>query len=114
MGPARLIGELSPYLRRTLTVIMAARAAAAIVLVAEPFATSLVATGVSLGIDEFLLVQWLAPLASESPEFVVAALFAWRNVTSPAMGTLLFSKVNQWTLLVATLPVSLQHQSWYA
>jgi cation:H+ antiporter len=73
--------------------------------VAEPFATSLVATGVSLGIDEFLLLQWLAPLASESPEFVVVALFAWRNATSPAMGTLLSSKVNQWTLLVATLPV---------
>jgi cation:H+ antiporter len=105
VGPARLIGELSPYLRRTVTAIMALAAAAAILLVAKPFATSLVATGVNFGIDEFLLVQWLAPLASESPEFVVVALFAWRGAATPALGTLISSKVNQWTLLVAMLPL---------
>ena len=105
VGPARLIGELSPYLRRTVTAIMALAAAAAILLVAKPFATSLVATGVNFGIDEFLLVQWLAPLASESPEFVVVALFAWRGAATPALGTLVSSKINQWTLLVAMLPL---------
>jgi cation:H+ antiporter len=105
VGPARLIGELSPYLRRTVTAIMALVAAAAILLVAKPFATSLVATGVNFGIDEFLLVQWLAPLASESPEFVVVALFAWRGAATPALGTLVSSKINQWTLLVAMLPL---------
>jgi cation:H+ antiporter len=104
-GPARLIGELSPYLRRTVTAIMALAAAAAILLVAKPFATSLVATGVNFGIDEFLLVQWLAPLASESPEFVVVALFAWRGAATPALGTLVSSKINRWTLLVAMLPL---------
>jgi cation:H+ antiporter len=105
VGPARLIGELSPYLRRIVTAIMALVAAAAILLVAKPFATSLVATGVNFGIDEFLLVQWLAPLASESPEFVVVALFAWRGAATPALGTLVSSKINQWTLLVAMLPL---------
>jgi cation:H+ antiporter len=105
VGPARLIGEFSPYLRRTVTAIMALVAAAAILLVAKPFATSLVATGVNFGIDEFLLVQWLAPLASESPEFVVVALFAWRGAATPALGTLVSSKINQWTLLVAMLPL---------
>lgn len=105
MGPARLIGELSPYLRRAVAAIMAVVAAVAILLVAEPFARALVDTGAALGIEEFLLVQWLAPLASESPEFVVVALFAWRNATHSAMGTLMSFKVNQWTLLVATLPL---------
>jgi cation:H+ antiporter len=105
VGPARLIGELSPYLRRAVAAIMAVVAAVAIVLVAEPFARALVDTGAALGIEEFLLVQWLAPLASESPEFVVVALLAWRNATNSAMGTLMSSKVNQWTLLVATLPL---------
>jgi cation:H+ antiporter len=105
VGPARLIGDLSPYLRRTVTAIMALGAAAAILLVAKPFATSLVATGVNFGIDEFLLVQWLAPLASESPEFVVVGLFAWRGAATPALGTLVSSKINQWTLLVAMLPL---------
>jgi cation:H+ antiporter len=35
----------------------------------------------------------------------VAALFAWRLNTNSGLGTLVSSKVNQWTLLVGTLPV---------
>ncbi len=61
--------------------------------------------GEQAGISTFLLVQWVAPLASEAPELVVAALFAWRLNTSAGLGTLLSSKVNQWTLLVGSLPI---------
>jgi cation:H+ antiporter len=50
-------------------------------------------------------VQWVAPLASESPELLVAALFAWRLNTNAGLGALVSSKVNQWTLLVGTLPL---------
>ena len=105
VGPARLIGSLPTRTRRTIIAVLAIVAAAAILLVAKPFATSLVASGVAIGIDEFLLVQWLAPLASEAPEFVVVALFAWRGASVAALGTLISSKVNQWTLLVAMLPL---------
>ena len=105
VGPAKLIGSLPTGRRRTFVAVLAISAAAAILLVAKPFATSLVATGVAVGIDEFLLVQWLAPLASEAPEFVVVALFAWRGASTAALGTLVSSKVNQWTLLVAMLPL---------
>ena len=80
-------------------------AAAVILLVAEHFAESLVATGSALGISEFVLVQWLAPLASEAPELLVAGLYAWRLNTNAGLGTLVSSKVNQWTLLVGTLPM---------
>jgi cation:H+ antiporter len=52
-----------------------------------------------------VLVQWLAPLASESPEFIVAILFALRANPGASLGTLLSSKVNQWTLLVGMLPL---------
>jgi cation:H+ antiporter len=62
--------------------------------------------GKEIGVDEFLLVQWVAPLASESPEFVVTAILAWRGRTAVAMGALISSKVNQWTLLVGGLPVA--------
>jgi cation:H+ antiporter len=55
--------------------------------------------------DEFLLVQWLAPLASEFPEFLVALIFARRGRGADALGILLASKVNQWTLLVGSLPL---------
>ena len=56
--------------------------------------------------DEFLLVQWVAPLASESPEFLIAILFAWRLRGSLGIGALISSKVNQWTLLVGAIPVA--------
>jgi len=72
---------------------------------AEPFAHALVQTGADVGISEFFLVQWLAPLASEAPELLVAGLYAWRLNTNAGLGTLVSSKVNQWTLLVGTLPI---------
>ena len=80
-------------------------AAGTIFASAEPFAEGLVETGLHFGIDEFLLVQWLAPLASETPEFLVAILFAWRANAAAGLRTLVSSKVNQWTLLVGTLPI---------
>jgi cation:H+ antiporter len=38
--------------------------------------------------SEFFLVQWLAPLASEAPEFIIAGLFAWRLQSDTALGAL--------------------------
>ena len=105
VGPARYLGSLRVAARRTWVVALFLVAAGVILLCAEPFAESLVATGRDLGISEFLLVQWLAPLASEAPELLVAGLYAWRLRTNAGLGTLVSSKVNQWTLLVGTLPV---------
>lgn len=105
IGPAQTIGKLPTGRRRAVTAVLAVTAAAMVLLVAKSFATALVATGTQLGIDEFLLVQWLAPLASEAPEFVVVALFAWRAAGAAALGTVVSSKVNQWTLLVGMLPL---------
>src|SRR5436190_6044813 len=81
-------------------------AAAVIVVSAEPFAESLITTGTQLGIDRFLLVQWVAPLASEAPEFIVAILFAVHGKGSDAIGTLISSKVSQCTLLLGSLPLA--------
>ncbi len=105
VGPARLIGDLPPGRRRTVVVVMLLAAAGVILASAEPFAEALVDTGEQFGISTFLLVQWLAPLASEAPELLVAGLFAWRLNTNAGLGTLVSAKVNQWTLLVGTLPV---------
>jgi cation:H+ antiporter len=105
VGPALLIGGLPQTRRRVVVGALLVYAAAVIFLCAEPFAESLVHLGEQAGIDTFLLVQWVAPLASEAPELLVAALFAWRLNTSAGLGTLLSSKVNQWTLLVGSLPI---------
>jgi cation:H+ antiporter len=106
VGPAASIGVLSPMPRRLVTYAMFVWAAFVIFASAEPFAEGLVHSGTALGVDEFLLVQWLAPLASESPEFLVALLFAWRGAASAGLRTLVASKVNQWTLLIGTLAIA--------
>ena len=105
IGPARLIGAMPRTQRRIALVAIFTYAAASILTAAHPFAEGLVHTGTELGFDEFLLVQWIAPLASESPEFLIAGILAWRGRAGVGMGALLSSKVNQWTLLIGGLPV---------
>jgi cation:H+ antiporter len=106
VGPAAAIGTLPKGQRRLAVVGLLGFAADTVAASAEPFADGLVHTGRALGVDEFLLVQWLAPLASEAPEFLVAALLALRGKATSALGLLLSSKINQWTLLVGSLPIS--------
>ena len=106
VGPAVLVGSFSTRNRRISVLAMFAFAAIVILMCAEHFAEQLVDSGESIGISEFFLVQWLAPLASESPELLVAGLYAYRLNTNAGLGTLVSSKVNQWTLLVGTLPIA--------
>jgi len=105
LGVSKWVGDSGRGRRRGLVLAMFIVAAVIILLTAEHFAESLVNTGTELGIDQFLLVQWVAPLASEAPELIVACLYAWRLKASNSLGTLLSSKVNQWTLLVGTIPI---------
>jgi cation:H+ antiporter len=105
VGPARYIGCFSTPRRRAAVVAMLLFAAGVILLCAERFAEALVGAGAELGISEFLLVQWLAPLASEAPELLVAGLYAYRLNSNSGLATLVSAKVNQWTLLVGTLPI---------
>ena len=106
VGPAETIANLPMMRRRIVLALMFIYAGAAILVAAEPFAEGLIETGTQFGIDEFQLVQWVAPLASEFPEFLVAALLAWRLRADAALGALVSSKVNQWTLLIGCLPVA--------
>ncbi len=105
-GVSEALAGLGVAGRRIAAIALFAVAAITIMMAAEPFAEGLLATGRRFGIEEFLLVQWLAPLASESPEFIVAILFAARGNAGAAMGTLISSKVNQWTLLIGMLPLA--------
>ena len=104
-GPAAMIESWGTRPRRAWTVGFFLLSGFTIFTAAEPFAEGLLATGRTFGVEEFILVQWLAPLASESPEFIVAILFALKAQPGTAMGALLSSKVNQWTLLIGMLPV---------
>jgi len=105
VGPSAYIGSLPKKRRRIINYTSFAVAAGVILLCAERFAEAIVEMGASLGVSEFLLVKWIAPTASEAPELLVAALFAWRLAARTGFGALISSKVNQWTLLVGTLPI---------
>ncbi len=106
VGPSALIGALPTPQRRAAVGVLFVIAAGTIVLMAEPFVESLKDTGHSLGLSEFLLIQWIAPLASEAPEMLLASIFVLKGRGQDGIGILVSSKVNQWTLLVATLPAA--------
>jgi cation:H+ antiporter len=100
------LGDLPDSRRRAAVVGLFLVSGGVILLCAKPFADNLVAAGTELGINRFLLVQWLAPLASEAPEFIIATIFATRGKGTAAIAMLISSKVNQWTLLIGSLPIA--------
>ena len=80
---------------------------ALIYFMAEPFLASLLALSASLGVPNFVFVQWVAPLVSEFPEKVSA--FYWARTVeraSTALMNMVSSNINQWTLLAAMLPIT--------
>jgi cation:H+ antiporter len=105
VGPVKIIANMRNVKRRLMTAGLFLFAGVVIFYVAEPFAESLVGMGEDFGIDRFLLVQWLAPIASESPEFIIAATWTLRGAAGSAIKALISSKVNQWTLLIGTIPL---------
>jgi cation:H+ antiporter len=105
IGPSAALGSLSKTPRRIAVFGLFIYSAAVILASAEPFALSLLDVGTSLNVNKFVLVQWVAPLASESPEIIIAAIFTLQGNGAAAMMTLISAKVNQWTLLVGCIPV---------
>jgi cation:H+ antiporter len=103
-GPSALLARLPKTTRKVCTAVLFFFAGSVILANAKPFCEGLIGTGRLFGINEFFLVQWLAPIASETPEFVVAIMFALRGQAGIALGSLLASKLNQWTLLVGMIP----------
>jgi cation:H+ antiporter len=75
---------------------------------AEPFLGSLVSFATAIGIPSFVVIQWLAPVISEFPELLSTFYFARQEVKAPvALMNIASSNINQWTLLVAMLPIVL-------
>lgn len=105
LGPAKTLGSLKALHSWIACATLLVLSGVVIFLSADPFGESLIHVGESMGIDRFILIQWIAPLASESPEFIVAALFVTRISAQTGMATLISSKVNQWTLLIASLAI---------
>jgi len=73
---------------------------------AEPFVHSLIGLAVLFGISQAYLIQWVAPFLSEFPEKTSAFYWAKTVRHAPmALMNMISSKVNQWTILVAMIPM---------
>lgn len=106
-GPAAALGRLSAARQWAAMAALTFVAAAVILVSAEPFAEAMVESGRLVGIDEFLLIQWLAPLASEAPAVTIAVLFVLSGRAANGLATMISDKINQWTLLVGMLPLAM-------
>ncbi len=102
--PEYLCSLPTPRRRRNVVFFMV-YSAVMIFISVEAFSEGLLGTAEMFGIDSFLMVQWLAPLASEAPEFIVAMYLVRKLRTSAGLNALISSKVNQWTLLIGTIAV---------
>ncbi len=94
--------------RRRILLISACFAAGGLLIyfTAEPFLGSLIALAAAAAIPSFLVIQWLAPIISEFPELASTFYFArQKENASIAVMNITSSNINQWTLLVAMLPI---------
>ncbi len=79
---------------------------ALIYFTAEPFLGSMVAVAAAIGIPSFAVIQWFAPVVSEFPELASTFYFARQEEKAAvAIMNIASSNINQWTLLVAMLPI---------
>ncbi|HEY3202789.1 MAG TPA: hypothetical protein VGL03_03915 [Thermoanaerobaculia bacterium] len=79
---------------------------AIIFVVAEPFLNSMMSVAVSLGISQFVFIQWVAPFISEFPEKTSAFAWARRITRAPvALMNMVSSNINQWGVLSGLLAV---------
>jgi len=103
VGVPGYLQQLSRPRRIAAVLLLFAYSAAMILLAVKPFAKGLETLGPQLGVSSFFMIQWVAPLASESPEFIACAYLVNKARTTASFNTLISSKLNQWTLLIGTL-----------
>jgi cation:H+ antiporter len=103
--PRRVLG-LRPGVRGAAIVGMFLLGGGILYVVTHPFVDSLKALAVTLGIGEFVFIQWVAPFLSEFPEKVSA--FKWASTVRGApmaLMNMVSSNINQWTVLAAMIPI---------
>jgi cation:H+ antiporter len=105
-GPSKAVASLKGSRRIAAMVCFVALGAVVIVFGSKPFVTSFLSVMGSLGLNQYLLIQWLTPVLTELPE--ATTVFYWAAKTGRgalALANLISSKLNQWTVLIATIPI---------
>ena len=108
LAPARLLAELPPpYLRRLALWALFGLGGVVMWAVASPFLRAMEVVAVSVGVSQFAFVQWVAPFLTEFPEKVTAVYWSRTVKLAPmALLNMVSSTVNQYTALVAMIPIA--------
>ncbi len=105
-GPARYLLSFGTSKLKVAITLLFITGGLVILTAAEPFIDSIVEVAILSGISAFFLAQWLAPVLSEFPESTSAFYYATSEKLAPmGIGNLVSSKVNQWSLLIGTIPL---------
>ena len=73
---------------------------------AHPFLLSMLHFAVTLGISQYLFIQWVAPFLSEFPEKLSAMYWARQpGKAAMALMNMVSANINQWTMLAAMIPM---------
>jgi cation:H+ antiporter len=106
VGVAAAVSELPARERRRWVAGLMLFAASVILLTAVPFGDAVLGTGALVGISPYLLLQWLVPVATETPELVVAFVLLTHGRGGQSVAVLLAGAVSQYTLALGTLPLA--------
>jgi cation:H+ antiporter len=106
MGVAEQLAELPREDRRRWVGGMMLFAAAVILLTAVPFGDAVLGSGALVGISPYLLLQWIVPVATETPELVVAFVLLTHGRGGQSIAVLLAGAVSQYTLALGVLPLA--------
>jgi cation:H+ antiporter len=106
VGVAAGLLTLPERYRRPAVAGLILAAAAVVVTIANPFTQGLLATGSSVGIDPYLMIQSVVPVATEAPEIVVVAVLVASRRPAQGLALFLASSVSQWTLGMGALPIA--------
>jgi cation:H+ antiporter len=105
-GISRWVLRLGPAGRGWGTLGLFALGGVILWLTARPFLDSMLALAAMWGVSSFVFVQWVSPFLSEFPEKLSAYNWARQVTKAPmAISNLVSSNVNQWTVLVAMIPM---------
>ncbi|MFH1256783.1 MAG: hypothetical protein V1494_05840 [Candidatus Diapherotrites archaeon] len=106
MGISKKVVSLKEKYIKPVIALMFLLGGAIIFFVADPFYNEALLLSTSFGISTFLFIQWVAPFLSEFPEKTSAFYWASKIDKAPmALMNLISSKLTQWTLLMAMIPI---------
>lgn len=106
LGVAAQLAALPRERRRRWARSLMAYAAFVILLTAVPFGEAVLGAGSILRISPYLLLQWIVPVATETPEIVVAFVLLTHGRGGQSIAVLLAGAVSQYTIALGTLPLA--------